>query len=534
MMDTILPHDLPAANKLVTVAQMQAIERAADARGHSYAAMMEIAGRAVADTVVARIQGATAPVLVLVGPGNNGGDGLVCARHLIQAGLSVRVYLWKRTTDPANDYEHHFAKLAALGVPTAHQDTDPDFARLADWLEDTGVFVDALLGTGANRAIDGALATLLDRVNARRAHLDVVAVDCPSGLNCDSGALDSHTVWADLTVTFAHAKYGHYLFPGAAACGEIRVADIGTPADLADDLTAFLLTPDVTASWLPGRNANSHKGSYGKVLAAVGSKRYPGAAYLACAAAGRAGAGLVTGAVAEPVWAVSAAKLAEATWLPLPATDDGMIAGGAQEVQDLLAGYDALVLGCGLGQSEPTRRFVATLLAASDLPPTVIDADGLNNLTQVDNWPAELPADAVLTPHPAEMARLSKLSVADVVARRWQLALEKAAAWQTVLLIKGPYTVVAEPGGLLAVLPIATDALATAGTGDVLAGIIGGLLAQGVPAFQAACLGAAVHGAAGERCAAELGSMGTLAGDLLPRIPGVLAWLHGCGTTSGL
>jgi NAD(P)H-hydrate epimerase len=519
-------HDtIPAANKLVTVSEMQAIEQAADARGHSYAAMMEIAGRAVADTVLDRQSGRPV-VLVLAGPGNNGGDGLVCARGLHQAGVAVRVYLWKRPTEAERDYEHHYAKLTALGVPAAHHDADPEFAQLNAWLADADILVDALLGTGANRPIGGSLADLLTVVASRRSQLDVIAVDCPSGLNCDSGALDPHAVPADVTVTFAHAKYGHYLFPGAAACGEVRIADIGTPHDLADALSTFLLTTDVVASWLPRREGNSHKGTFGKVMAAVGAQPYPGAAYLACCAAGRVGAGLVTGAVAEPVWAVTAAKLAEATWLPLPATEDGFIdAAAAPLLTDHWAGYDALILGCGLGQRAETRTFVRELLGADGLPPSVIDADGLNHLAHLPDWPAHLPNACVLTPHPAEMARLCGLTVAEVVAGRWQLAREKALEWNAVLLIKGPYTVIAEPGGRLAVLPIATPALATAGTGDVLAGIIGGLIAQGVAPFQAACLGAAIHGAAGERCAAEIGLAGVLAGDLLPRLPSVIRWL---------
>ncbi|MCB0043874.1 MAG: NAD(P)H-hydrate dehydratase [Caldilineaceae bacterium] len=516
---------IPPPNKLVTVAEMQAIERESDARGYSYATMMEIAGHATADAVLARVDGA-AVVLVLVGPGNNGGDGLVCARYLYQAGVDVRVYLWKRGTDAAHDYEQHFARLMALGVPSMHHDSDADFAQLHAWLIDAAVVVDALLGTGSNRPIAGALAELLDAVAAQRARLDVIAVDCPSGLNCDSGALDPHAVAADLTVTFAHAKIGHYRFPGAGACGDILVADIGTPADLADPLTTFLLTPDVVTAWLPQRDENSHKGTYGKVLAAAGSVAYPGAAYLACSAAGRAGAGLVTGAVAEPVWAITAAKLAEATWLTLPATADGGIdASAAPRIAEHLAGYDALILGCGLGQSEGTRAFVADLLATPELPPAVIDADGLNHLARLADWPRRLPAQCVLTPHPAEMSRLCDLPLAEITANRWALAREKARAWNAVLLVKGPYTVVAEPDGLLAVLPVATSALATAGTGDVLAGIIGGLLAQGVEPFLAACLGAAIHGAAGKRCAAEIGPAGTVAGDLLPRIPQVMQWL---------
>ncbi len=538
------PQELPPRKKIVTVAQMQEIERGTDAAGHSYAAMMEMAGKSVADAILDRLGAGPARVVVLVGPGNNGGDGLVCARYLHQAGIDARVYLWKRRTDPDRDYEHHFAKLMELGAPHARLEddlaADGTLATLLTWLnepdapEELIVIVDALLGTGANRPIGGELATLLDAVRAQLppspapadaftpARLTVVAVDSPSGLNCDTGAIDLHALPADLTVTFANAKRGHYLFPGAGAVGELLVTDIGALPELVADVGVFALDEGLVADWLPSRDANSHKGSFGKVMAAVGSVNFPGAAYLSCTAAGRVGAGLVTGAVAQPVWPVVASKLAEPTWLSLPATAEGRIdAPAATQVAAALPAYDALILGCGLGQSDATRTFVADLLAA-DLPPTLIDADGLNNLARLEEWPDRLPEQVVLTPHPAEMARLCGLDVRTVVANRWDLALEKAAAWGAVVLLKGPYTVIADPGGLLAVLPVATPALATAGTGDVLAGAIGGLLAQGVPPFKAACLGAWIHGRAGLHCEAAIGRAGVVAGDLLPRLPAVI------------
>lgn len=539
------PQDFPPRNKIVTVAQMQEIERGTDAAGHSYAAMMEMAGKSVADAILDRLGTSFARVVVLAGPGNNGGDGLVCARYLCQAGIDVRVYLWKRRTDPDHDYEHHFAKLMEMGAPYARLEddlaADGTPSTLLAWLDDPDfpvIIVDALLGTGANRPIGGELATLLDAVRAvlepapssadafTSAPLTVVAVDSPSGLNCDTGALDPHALRADLTVTFANAKRGHYLFPGAGAVGELLVTDIGALPTLVADVGVFALDDELAAGWLPSRDANSHKGSFGKVMAAVGSVNFPGAAYLSCSAAGRVGAGLVTGAVPQPVWPVVASKLAEATWLPLPATAEGRIdAPAAPQVAAALQAYDALILGCGLGQSDATRSFVADLMA-TDLPPTIIDADGLNNLAHLDDWPARLPKQVVLTPHPAEMARLCGLGVRDVVANRWDLALEKAAAWGAVVLLKGPYTVIADPGGLLAVLPVATPALATAGTGDVLAGAIGGLLAQGVPPFEAACLGSWLHGRAGLICEAAIGRAGVVAGDLPPRLPVVIRTLR--------
>jgi len=518
---------IPPAVKLVSVAEMQALEKATDAAGHSYAAMMEQAGRATADFVVERNR--TALVLVLVGPGNNGGDGLVCARYLHQAGLQVRVYLWKRRTEPEQDYEQHFAKVTALGIPTAQAEQDADFQQLRTWLAESTVLVDALLGTGASRPLTGQLAALLDQVRTAKAAqptLTIVAVDCPSGLNSDTGAVDPHTVPADETVTFAYAKWGHYQFPGAGITGKLTVVDIGIPPHLADSIQTFLLNAELVRQFLPDRPNVSHKGTFGKLMAAVGCVNYPGAAYLSCAAAGRVGAGLLTGAVVPQVWSVVAGKLAEPTWVPLPTgtgEEEGVIAASAVSgLTAALKGYSALLVGCGLGQKPTTQQFVHDLLKQGKLPPTLIDADGLNCLAKQENWPQLLPPHSILTPHAAEMARLCNLPLDEVIANRWSLAREKAAAWQTVLLVKGPYTVIADPAGRLAVLPVATAALATAGTGDVLSGTIAGLLAQGVDPFQAACLGAWLHGATGQQCQAEIGSAGVLASDLLPRLPAVL------------
>lgn len=581
--------DIPEQMKIVSVAEMRRLEKEADAGGHSYADMMELAGESVADAIGQEFPfSEEVPVVVLVGPGNNGGDGLVCARHLYEDGYDVKVYLWKRSTAPEDDYEDHFARLQKLDVESAHADDDGDFSTLEMWLNETDLVVDALLGTGTDRPIEGQLADLLEVVSAVRrsrqedeADLFMVAVDCPSGLNTDSGEVDPYTVPADMTVTFAYAKKGHFLFPGAGIIGDLVIADIGIDPALAEEVQTFAISADWVKQYLPERASNSHKGKFGKAMVVVGSVNYPGAAYLSCAATARAGAGLVTGAVPQPVWVPVATALHEVTWLLLSHELGVINENAAPLINEKLGGYDALLLGCGLSQEEATQDFVqkfltrtrsgarsvlpsifrkreeaqeesATREAATEtsqeqgstpgndivntpfgairrhsnlpaeippLPPTVIDADGLNCLAKIDGWPALLPQHAVLTPHPAEMARLCGLQVADVLAEPWALAQEKAAEWQAVVLLKGPYTVIAHPDGQLAVLPVATPALATAGTGDVLAGTITGLLAQGVAPFPAACLGGWLHGRAGELCEADLGPAGVVAGDLLPRLP---------------
>jgi hydroxyethylthiazole kinase-like uncharacterized protein yjeF len=577
---------IPNHLKIVSVAQMQELERVANEGGHSYAQMMEQAGKAVADVIAEHFPTAQdTPVLLLVGPGNNGGDGLVCARYLHDAGYPVRLYIWRRQTDPEHDYQEHFGQVAARGVESLRADADGDFTALAEWLHRAAVVVDSLLGTGNNRPVEGDLAALLDQVNDVRTQrqntseeagaLTVVAVDCPSGTNCDTGDLYAHAVPADVTVTFAYAKRGHFLFPAANALGQLVVTDIGIAPALADAIHTFALAPEYVAPLLPARSRVSHKGSFGKGMAIVGSVNYPGAAFLSCAAMGRAGAGLVTGAVPQPVWVPVATALAEPTWLLLSHEMGVINENAATTINEKLGGYQALLLGCGLSHETPTVDFVRSFLtrtksgrasalptnfqtgageaesgeadahalstspfgairrrsqlpaATPALPPTVIDADGLNCLALIDNWPELLPDPVILTPHAGEMARLCGVEVDAVLAGGWQLAQEKAAAWNAVVLLKGPYTVIAAPDGRLAVLPVATPALATAGTGDVLAGTITGLLAQGVEAFDAACLGAWLHGRAGEECEEEIGPSGVIASDLLGYLPAVMVELRG-------
>jgi NAD(P)H-hydrate epimerase len=371
-------------------------------------------------------------------------------------------------------------------------------------------------------------------------------VDCTTGLNCDTGALDPAAVPADITVTFAYPKEGLLLFPGAEAVGQLVVANIGIPPELADDVPVEMATAEQVRSWLPDRPRSAHKGTFGRALIVAGSVNYVGAATLAGAGAKRVGTGLVTMALPMPIQPAVAAGLTEATYLLLP-HDMGVIAAGAVPVlRGSFDAYDALLLGPGLTQEKETVSFVHTLLGLKhaerkehigfvssgaleqkkelEFPPLVVDADGLNALVQADGWWKMLPPGTILTPHPGEMARLmgSDTRTADVQADRWGTAQRMAARWNAVLVLKGAFTVIASPEGRIVVLPFANSALATAGSGDVLAGAIAGLRAQGMGAFEAAVAGAYLHGLAGELARADLGDMGVVAGDLHPRLPRAL------------
>ena len=421
--------------RIVSVAEMQRLEKEADAAGQTYATMMEQAGTALAEAVQESFPGsADQSVLVLVGPGNNGGDGLVCARHLSDAGYRVRVYLWarggypakeeqagkggkkkapSRKTGPQEDYEGHLGQVLERNVPAHSADEDADAVQLRAWLDEADIVVDALLGTGANRPIEGALAGILQQLNEVRSRrlppartkageigsatasetggplalspLTVVAVDVPSGLNADSGALDPATVAADMTVTFGCAKAGQFLFPGAAVLGELVVADIGIPAELTVDMQTFFLTPEQVADLLPTRGRNSHKGIFGKGMAVVGSVNYPGAAFLSCAAMGRVGAGLVTGAIPQPVWVPLSSALAEPTWILL-SHDLGVVnESAAANVGAKLGEYDALLIGCGLGQESATRGLYGAAAAPESQTTSVRIAERIRGVGKRDS-----------------------------------------------------------------------------------------------------------------------------------------------------
>jgi NAD(P)H-hydrate epimerase len=550
-------NQLEASMKVVTVDQMQRIESDSDAAGHSYAAMMEQAGRSVAEVIRARTRVEDKHVLILVGPGNNGGDGLVAARYLSEAGALVTCYLY-RDRNPAVD--ENFRLVLESPVRAALSDEDDGWQRLRDLTNQADILIDALLGTGTHLPLRGGLAEMLevasDIVAKRRqppsggptafvpgpgatgrAGPFVVAVDGPTGLEYESGALDEAAIPADLTVTFAHPKVGHFVFPGAAALGELLVADIGTDPNLAEDVALEVVTPAMVRGWLPARPPDAHKGTFGRAMIAAGSVNYTGAAYLAGAAATRAGAGLVTLALPGAIHGAVVARLAEATYVLLPEMMGVVSRVAADVLREQLEGYDVLLVGPGLGHEEETTGFLERLLGggeerhavgflragaaapARDLPPLVIDADGLNILSALQDWPARLPPGTILTPHPGEMARLMGGSIRDVEQDRVATARSQAAEWRQVLVLKGAYTVVAGPDGRTVIEPFANPGLATAGTGDVLAGTIVALRAQGLQAFEAAAAGAYLHGLAGDLARSDMGAASMVAGDVLAHLP---------------
>ncbi|MCH7998615.1 MAG: NAD(P)H-hydrate dehydratase, partial [Chloroflexi bacterium] len=354
------------------------------------------------------------------------------------------------------------------------------------------------------------------------------AGDVPTGLDADTGAADPRCVAADGTVALGWSKVGLHVLPGAQLAGRVEVVEIGIPKSAESEGWTELMTARWARSVLPERPPGAHKGTFGRALVVAGSPRYVGAAYLACMGGLRAGAGLVALACASSLYPIFAAKLTEATFEPLPDDEGYLTAEGAHAVGQALAqGYDSLLVGPGLGQEGYVQAFMHSLLPllkADSLRGVVIDADGLNNLSKIEGWWKELAVPTVITPHPGELSRLTGLSVEEIQSDRLAVARRCAGEWGVTVVLKGANTVVAAPGagghgGRARLSPFANPGLASGGTGDVLAGVIVGLLAQGLQPYEAACLGVYLHGLAAERVREELGSAGMLASDFLLALP---------------
>ena len=506
--------------KIVTAEEMRQIDQDCASSGLPTGVLMENVGKAVAEET-RRILGALdrQNILFLIGPGNNGSDGLVAARYLHDWGAKVSVYL----CSPRAPDDQNLELARQRGVNCIEAARDENLGEFDELLVSASCIIDGLLGTGKLRPLQGIFKQVLERVSTTREKkgtLRIIAIDLPSGMDADSGAVDPACLYADNTVTLAFPKLGLFSFPGAARVGKLTIADIGIPSNMAEAVMTELITAEWAKTVLPERPLNANKGSFGKVLAVAGSINYIGAAYLACSGAMRVGAGLVTLATAHSLQPILAAKLTEATYLPLPESQPGIIAPEAAElIRQQFGQYHVLLMGCGLGQSQSAMKFISSVLLRANLPALVLDADALNTLAQIPGWWQELTNDAILTPHPGEMARLGGLSVDEVQSDRVGIASKYAREWHKTIVLKGAHTVIAAPDGRCRISPGANPGLASAGTGDVLTGAIAGLLAQGLPLFDAAALGVYLHGEAGETVRSMVGDTGMMATDLLPALP---------------
>lgn len=539
--------------KLVTVSEMRLIEKEADLNGLSYAQMMENAGHGLAEEieVLAYMEDDEREVLGLVGSGNNGGDTLIALAHLVAEGWRARAYLVNRKPED-DDLVNRFKKE---GGEIILAENDTNFDNLSAFIGTADVVVDGILGTGFQLPLRAEVASVLGAVNKTIAELSwppyVVAVDCPSGVDSDTGQAADEVIPASQTVCMAAVKRGLLEFPAFELAGELRVVDIGFSDELKTwkAINHFVADDEGVEDVLPLRQSDSHKGTFGTALIAAGSINYVGAPLLAGRAAYRSGVGLVQLAVPSPVQISIAGHFPEATWIMLP-QEMGVIAEGAADV--LLKNSEratAVLIGPGFGTEDTTKSFIENFLkgrssskrpsgrigfvqadlstkdgTSAVLPPLVVDADGLRLLAKIDGWSNLLPLGSILTPHPGEMAALTGLEKDAIQADRLNTAIKFAAEWGQIVVLKGAFTVIAAPDGRATLIPVASSALAHAGTGDVLAGIITGLRAQGVPAYDAAVAGAWIHAQAGLVAAEKVGAdASVMAGDVLDCVADVLS-----------
>lgn len=512
--------------KVVSVAEIRQIEAEIDAHGIPYAELMQKAGRAIALRVIdfiheAHIPPQEAKIAVFVGGGNNGGDGLVAARILkTEFHVAVRCYLTKAR--PAGDPLLDAVRQAKIEVTSASEDVQAQ--KLHDLLTASDIVIDAIYGIGIHLPLRAEGAQLLQNIHQSLVTADertppifqmldtpkttkkrpyILAVDCPSGMDCDTGEADEHTIHADETMSFIAFKHGHFRFPAAERVGKLTFASLGvtTESSQLNDAPIQMVNDSYVRAGLPVRTVNGNKGTFGKLLVVGGSQSYSGAPLLAGSAGYHTGAGLVTLAVPESILPSLQGHLLEPTWISLRSPQGTVTADAMQAILTTVSTYQAGIIGPGLHQTDDTLEFIRAFLnhlAENNVSARlVIDADALNQMAKIEDWSSHLPQTTIITPHPGEMSRLTQLPVETIQQKRLAVASEYAKKWQVHVVLKGAHTVIANPDGQVMLSPFKTTALAKAGTGDALAGIIGGLLAQNVESFKAACIGVYLHGYAG-------------------------------------
>lgn len=489
--------------------------------GHNWSqVLMEVAGRGAAKIALKMWELDPGEVFILCGRGNNGGDGMVIGRYLTLWGVPVSVWLVSKNDSSEVDMSTEESQtnrtiLENLGVDITVSNESPQQAMM-----DATLIVDALFGTGLDRDLDGTFRTAVDAIN--RSGKSVISVDMPSGVNSDTGKVMGSAVRADHTVTFGYLKPGLLCHPGASLAGDLSVIDIGLPdADEDDQPIITLITSDYVRGLLPPRPTDSNKGTFGSVLTIAGSLGMSGATLLSSQSALRAGAGLSL--LATPKTLVLNLPPGEVIYHAIPETKDFSIGLDAiKEVEKLVERVTAIILGPGLSTKDETvsfvHKFVKDCLSENDKP-CIIDADALNAIAKDTSVMPSSAEHIVLTPHPKELSRLLDCSVQEIQEDRINAASKAAEKFGCVVVLKGAHSVVASPDGDLFINPTGNAGMASAGAGDVLSGIIGGLLAQGLKPIDAATVGVYLHGAAGDYAALELGETGMIAGDMMSAIP---------------
>lgn len=469
-------------------------------------------------------------VVIFVGPGNNGGDGLAVARHLEAEGVDVKVVLLAHPDSLSGDAlaNYHMLLTRKVLVIEGMNQLQPSLTSAMN----KRLVVDAIFGTGLHRQMEGIHLSAIQWINEQKSV--ILSIDIPSGVHGDTGQVLGDAVKATNTVTFQLPKVGNVCYPGAGYHGKLEVVSIGIPQDLMDqqEVTAILPTKELMTQWLPQRPVTAHKGTCGSLLIIGGVEGYSGAGVLTAMAAQRCGVGLVKTAVRKSVNQVYEHLLPEVVTIPIEESvkdhahePSRLSEKGIEDIAKLAAQADAVVAGPGWGVA---RDWITVLkyLAHMGEKPLLLDADALNLMSGHLDWLKQRSLPAVLTPHPGEMSRLTGLSVDNINNNRLQVTAKAAREWNAVVLLKGAGTVIGAPNGEIMINTTGNPGMATAGSGDVLAGIIGALLAQGMAPFQAAVLGCWTHGAAGDDAAGHVGEVSLMASDIIKGIPRIIRQLH--------
>jgi hydroxyethylthiazole kinase-like uncharacterized protein yjeF len=516
----------------MTRRQMREYDRIAiEELGVPGSVLMERAGRGAAGVALGML-GAVGRAVVLAGPGNNGGDGFVVARHLMSSGCTVETFLAAERTGIKGDALLNLGVLEGMGAKVVELCGETDLEAVREALRDADLVVDALLGTGATRPPDGVIGALIDLANG--ASVEVLAIDLPSGLDADTGRPLGRSIRASATATFGHLKRGLVIHPGVELAGRVHVIPLDVPAEISRraGVDGELLSAESVGGLVPRRDRESHKGTFGHLLAIAGSAGTAGAAIMCGRAAMRAGTGLVTIAAAADARAAVEAQCLEAmVETAIVSPEEALSDGDRRHVDALVAGKTAVAIGPGLSTAQGAAEVVLHLVATSALP-AVVDADGLNALAAAPKGFSPGGAPLVLTPHPGEMARLLGVPSAEIQADRIGAARAAAKKYGAVVILKGARSVVADTDGTVCVNPTGNPGMASGGMGDALTGIVGGLLAQGLSALDAAKLGVYLHGLAGDLATEKIGGQaGLICSDLIDAIPRALAYLTAIPST---
>ena len=511
---------------LVTATQMQEMDRQTiESFGIPGLVLMENAGRGSFDFLCKKFNDIeTKKIAILAGRGNNGGDGFVIARYLMEKGVQVTCFLLSSKEKVKGDAKTNMELAIKLcdRSKTSEVIEIPDadtFNRYKSAILHHDFFVDAIFGTGLNSNIRGFFKDVIELVNSSKQ--PVFAVDIPSGLNCDTGQPLGVAVKADATATFAFAKPGHILYPGNIYTKDLKVIDIGIPQYIAKEkkIKLSLITKNKIAGFFSPRKFQSHKGSYGHLMVVAGSTGKTGAAGLCANAAQRSGTGLVSLAVAKSLNKIIEPMVIEPMTLLLPEKEKGYLADNCfDDIQFFLKGKQALAIGPGIGTKKGTVKLVHKLVKDSEVP-LIIDADALNCIAEDPQILKTKKSAAILTPHPGEMARLCNISTSDVQNNRLETALDFAQKYNSIIVLKGAQTVISFPDGQSFICTTGNPGMASGGMGDVLTGMMAGFCAQGFSPEHAALAGVFIHGMCADILAKDMGKFGFLASDMIKMIP---------------